>query len=296
MGLTQGTEYGSIGLECHAIYSDNFFEFVNMDLVINKELVMFDVETTGLSISKDFIIQITMIKFFPGKQGAKTAPAPVVKTRLINPTPEGIELMKKPNTAPHNIKWQDLVKEPTFKQIAKGMRQFLGNADLGGHNIRRFDIPMLREHFMRCGIIDWPGPNVRLVDTLALFQKLVPRNLVGAVAFFTSEQMNENAHDSEYDTRMTIKVLDGMLKWAPNLGHTTEELHQYSKPDVQGVDWNGHLILDSKSEIVFAKGRHKGAPIIDHPGYCKWMLVNDFPQDTKEAILNTYRLHKRKLP
>lgn len=266
-----------------------------MDLVIDKELIWFDLETTGLSVSKDRVIQLSMIKFFPAPKGSNVCPEPVVKTRLINPTPEGIEQMKKPNTAPHNIKWQDLKKAPTLKNISKQLRAFLGDADLGGHNIRKFDIPMLREEFIRIGINDWPGPNVRLIDTMALFTKLVPRSLSGSVSFFTNEQMNENAHDAEYDVRMTMKVLDGMLKWSPNLGNTTEELHVYSKPDVQGVDWNGHLVLDSKSDIVFARGKHKGEKIVDHPGYCKWMMANNFTQDTKEAIVNTFKLYQRQL-
>ena len=265
-----------------------------MDLIIDKEIVFFDVETTGLSISKDRIIQISMIKMFPSPSGKQAKP-PVVKTRLINPTEEGIYLMQRPNTAPHNINWQDLLKQPTFSQLAKSMRQFLGEADLGGHNIRNFDIPMLKEEFMRCGINDWPGPNVRLIDTFLLFTKLVPRSLEGAVRFFTNEQMNENAHDAEYDITMTMKVLDGMLNYAPDLGSTTEELHDFSKPDRQAVDWSGQLVFDSKTQVVFARGKHKGKRIIDHPGYCKWMLLEDFPQDTKLKIKETFRLHKKQL-
>lgn len=287
--------FSPIGQDPPAVYSDNFFYFVTMDLVIDKELVFFDLETTGLSITKDRIIQICMVKFFPAQPGSNITPDPVVKTRLINPGPEGIALMKQPNTAPHNIKWEDLLKQPTLKNISKQMRAFLGEADLAGHNIRRFDIPFLREEFLRIGISDWPGPNVRILDTLSMFSRLVPRNLAGAVRFFTNKEMNHNAHDAEYDVRMNIEVLEGMMKWSPDLGHTTEELHQFAKPDLDSVDWAGHFVVDSKSDIVFARGNNKGARIVDHPGYCKWMLANSFPEDTKIAITETFRMYKRNL-
>ena len=296
MGLRKGPKFKAIGIDGHAIYSNTFFNFISMDLVIDKELVFFDIETTGLSIAKDRIIQIAMIKFFPSPKGSNVGPKPIMKKRLVNPTEEGIYLMQQPNTAPHNIKWQDLEAEPTFKKIAKSMRSFLGKADLGGHNIRNFDIPMLREEFLRCGISDWPDPNARLVDTFMLFTKLIPRSLSGAVSFFTNQNMNENAHDAEYDINMTVQVLDGMLNYAPGMGNTTEELHDFAKPDAKAVDWSGVLVVDSKSDVVFARGKHKGKRVVDHPGYCKYIMANPYSQDTKNAIIETFKIYKRDFP
>ena len=284
----------SIGEDCPAIYNDNFFQFVHMNLIIDRELVWFDLETTGLSVSKDRVIQLCMIKFFPQTESGAMR-EPIVKTKLINPGPEGIELMKLPNTAPHNIKWEQLVDKATFRQYSKGMRQFLGNADLGGHNILNFDIPMLREEFMRCGINDWPPEHCRFIDTYRIFSKLIPRTLAGAVSFFTNDKMNEHAHDAEYDIRMTIKVLEGMLDYSTEFGNTTEELHQYTNADADGIDWNGYLIMDSKSQIVFNFGKHKGKRVIDHPDYCKWVMTHDYPADTKQALIKIFKLHNREI-
>ncbi|MBO6029961.1 MAG: 3'-5' exonuclease [Prevotella sp.] len=283
-----------------------------MKLNLTKPLIIFDLETTGLDLVKDRIIQISYIKVYPdGKEERGN--------ELINPE-RHIEPIITQLTG---ISDEDVKDKPTFKQIAQRLNdQFIGS-DFAGFNSNNFDIPLLAEEFLRAGI-DFDFSKCKLIDACSIFRKMERRNLAAAYKFYCGRKMEEDfeAHRADQDTEATYRVLMGQLdKYAPGVNEDPEKvlennmqaLADFSKMN-KNVDfagrivWNevkdadGKPVLDEKGEPklieVFNFGKYKGMSVSDvlkrDPGYYGWILQGDFTYNTKQ-VLTRIRLAEAKL-
>ena len=249
-----------------------------MNLKLKRPIIFFDLETTGVDTARDRIVEISMVKV--GVDGQKQ-----VKTRRINPEmPIPAEA-----TAVHGITDEDVKGEPTFKQIAKSLAQFIEGCDFGGFNSNRFDLPVLVEEFMRAGV-DVDFKRRKYVDVQNIFHKKEQRTLVAAYKFYCDKDL-ENAHSAEADTLATYEVLEAQIERYGDIGTTVEELAAFSTHN-ETVDFAGRIALDDKGEEVFTFGKYKGrsvAEIFDkEPSYYSWLINGDFPQYTKKIFTEIY--------
>ena len=283
-----------------------------MKLNLNKPLVIFDLETTGLDLVKDRVIQISYIKVYPdGKEERGD--------ELINPE-KHIEPIITQLTG---ISDETVKDKPTFKQLAQTLADKFAGSDFAGFNSNNFDIPLLAEEFLRAGI-DFDFSKSKLIDACAIFRKMERRNLASAYKFYCGRKMEENfeAHRADQDTEATYRVLMGQLdKYAPGanedpekvLENDMQKLAEFSKMN-KNVDFAGRIVwsevkdaagkpvLDEKGEPkmieVFNFGKYKGIPVIDalkrDPGYYGWILQGDFTYNTKQ-VLTRIRLAEAKL-
>lgn len=245
-----------------------------MNLQLKRPIIFFDLETTGVDTSKDRIVEISMVKV--GVDGTKQ-----VKTRRINPEmPIPAEA-----TAVHGITDDDVRDEPTFRQIAKSLAQFIEGCDFGGFNSNRFDLPVLVEEFMRAGVeVDFKRR--KFVDVQNIFHKKEQRTLVAAYKFYCDKDL-ENAHSAEADTLATYEVLEAQIERYGDIGTTVEELAEFSTHS-ESVDFAGRIALNDKGEEIFTFGKYKGQRVEDvfrrEPSYYSWMMDGDFPLYTKKVI------------
>lgn len=249
-----------------------------MNLKLKRPIIFFDLETTGVDTARDRIVEISMVKV--GVDGQKQ-----VKTRRINPEmPIPAEA-----TAVHGITDEDVKGEPTFKQIAKSLAQFIEGCDFGGFNSNRFDLPVLVEEFMRAGV-DVDFKRRKYVDVQNIFHKKEQRTLVAAYKFYCDKEL-ENAHSAEADTLATYEVLEAQIERYGDIGDTIEELAAFSTHN-ETVDFAGRIALDDKGEEVFTFGKYKGrrvAEVFDkEPSYYSWLINGDFPQYTKKIFTEIY--------
>ena len=283
-----------------------------MKLNLNKPLVIFDLETTGLDLVKDRVIQISYIKVYPdGKEERGN--------ELINPE-KHIEPIITQLTG---ISDEDVKDKPTFKQLAQTLADKFVGSDFAGFNSNNFDIPLLAEEFLRAGI-DFDFSKSKLIDACSIFRKMERRNLAAAYKFYCGRKMEEDfeAHRADQDTEATYRVLMGQLdKYAPGANEDPEKvldndmqmLAEFSKMN-KNVDFAGRIIwaevkdasgkpvLDEKGEPkmieVFNFGKYKGMPVIEalkrDPGYYGWILQGDFTYNTKQ-VLTRIRLAEAKL-
>lgn len=261
-----------------------FFKFVSMNIKLMRPLIFFDLETTGLSIAKDRICQLSFTKFFPDKD-------PEVKTKIINPTiPIPLESSKV-----HNIYDKDVKNAPKFIQFAESLAEQFEGCDIAGYNIINFDIPLMREEFLRAGV-DWPKVDVRFVDVYKLVALALPRKLSQVFEMFTDNDADQ-AHDAEYDNMMTVEVMDRLLnpKAIKISAHsdlfkdkTVEYLSELCKSDDNYADFAMKIAIDRAGEYVFNFGKHKGEKVTNYKGFCKWMLLQDFTEDTKNVIMKIF--------
>ena len=255
-----------------------------MNLQLKRPIIFFDLETTGVDTSNDRIVEISMIKV--GVDGSKQ-----IKTRRINP-----EMPIPPEaTAVHGITDEDVKDEPTFKQIAKSLAQFIEGCDFGGFNSNRFDLPVLVEEFMRAEVdVDFKRRNY--VDVQNIFHKKEQRTLVAAYKFYCDKDL-ENAHSAEADTMATYEVLEAQIERYGDIGNTVEELAAFSTHG-QTVDFAGRIALDDKGVEVFTFGKYKGRSVAEifekEPSYYAWLQNGDFPRYTKKIFTEIYvRLKQR---
>ena len=245
-----------------------------MNLKLNRPIVFFDLETTGVDSASDRIVEISMIKIeVDGKK--------IVKTRRINPECH----IPEEATAVHGITDEDVAGEPTFKQIAKSLAQFIEGCDFGGFNSNRFDLPLLVEEFMRAGV-DVDFRKRKFVDVQTIFHRKEQRTLVAAYKFYCDKDL-ENAHSAEADTMATYEVLEAQIARYPDIGSTVEELEEFSSNGAI-VDFAGRIALNDKGEEIFTFGKYKGCSVEEifrkEPSYYSWMMDGNFPQYTKKVI------------
>ena len=239
-----------------------------------KPIVFLDLETTGLSIAVDRIVELSYLKKMPDGEE-------VVKTYLINPT-----IPISPDaTRIHGISDQDVVGCPTFNDIAPELRENFENCDFAGFNSNKFDFPMLVEEFLRAGIdMDFKTPH--FIDVQVIFHKMEQRTLSAAYQFYCSKDL-ENAHSAEADVRATYEVMVAQLEKYSNLEDNVPALAEFSKVN-RNVDYLGRIVFNDKDIEVFNFGKYKGMSVENvfkvEPSYYNWMMNGDFPLYTKKVI------------
>ncbi|MBQ5614544.1 MAG: 3'-5' exonuclease [Tidjanibacter sp.] len=245
-----------------------------MKLNLKRPIVFFDLETTGVDISHDRIVEIAVVKVEPS--GDKE-----VKVRRINP---GMPIPPAA-TAVHGITDEDVKDSPRFEQIARSLYAFIEGCDLGGYNSNKFDVPMLAEEFLRAGVeVDFK--NRKFVDVQTIFHKKEQRTLSAAYMFYCGKEL-ENAHSASADTLATYEVLEAQLDRYPDLENDINFLAEYTSRD-RSVDYAGRIMLDDNDCEVFAFGKYKGQSVAEvfrkEPSYYDWMMKGDFPLYTKRVI------------
>ena len=243
-------------------------------LNLTRAIAFIDLETTGVSLSSDRIVEIAIIKILP--DGSRQ-----VKRKLINPEMP----IPKETSDIHGIT-DDMVKDaPTFKQAGNELKQFIENCDMGGYNSNRFDIPMLMEEFLRAGM-EVDLSKRRMIDVQHIFYTMEPRTLSAAYKFYCQKELID-AHSAEADVNATIDVLLSQLQRYPHLGNTVDSILN-SIGEEKIVDYARRFLFDDKGVEVFNFGKHKGRPVTDvlkaEPQYYDWMMRGDFPLHTKQKL------------
>ena len=252
-----------------------------MQLNLSRPICFFDLETTGVNISKDRIVEISILKVFPdGKEDHKTW--------LVNP---GIPIPKEV-TAIHGISDEDVADKPHFKEIAKEVHNWIKDSDLGGFNSNRFDIPLLAEELLRAEI-DFDMKNRVSVDVQTIYHKMEQRNLSAAYKFYCDEDLTD-AHSAAADTKATYEVLKAQIDKYDNLENSMKFLSEFSSRR-KFADFAGFITFNAKGEECFSFGKHKGRTVVEvleeEPGYFGWLLNADFPLYTKK-VLTSIRLRQ----
>jgi DNA polymerase-3 subunit epsilon len=245
-----------------------------MQLNLRNPLVFFDLETTGINIVKDRIVEISFVKVYPnGKEETKT--------RRINP---GMPIPPE-STAIHGISDEDVKNCPTFKEIAKSLAAQIEGCDLAGFNSNRFDIPMLAEEFLRAEV-DIDMSRRKFVDVQTIFHKMEQRTLAAAYKFYCGKDL-ENAHSAEADTVATYEILKAQLDRYPELQNDVSYLSQYSSYS-NNVDFAGRMVYNEKKEEVINFGKYKGQLVTEvlrnDPSYYSWIINGDFTLNTKKTL------------
>ena len=258
-----------------------------MQLNLKRPLVFFDLETTGLNVGKDRIVEISLLKIFPdGSQDSKTI--------LINP---GIHIPKECSEI-HGIYDHHVISKPRFEEVADEIDGFIQDADLAGYNSNKFDLPLLVEEFLRVG----KRFELRcryLIDVQNIYHKMEPRTLRAAYKFYCGTELTD-AHRAEADTRATYEVLKAQIEKYEDTEYedrfglkskpVVNDVSQLSKfsSDSRCVDLVGHIVFNDKDEEVFNFGKYKNKPVEEvfkiEPTYYSWMMNADFPLYTKEVI------------
>jgi DNA polymerase-3 subunit epsilon len=245
-----------------------------MNLELTKPLAFFDLETTGLNIASDRIVEISVVKIMPN--GDKE-----IKTKLINPT---IPISKE-SIGIHGISDEKVKNKATFKEVAKELNDFIAGCDLAGYNSNRFDIPLLAEEFLRAGI-DFDVKGRKLVDVQNIFHKMEQRTLVAAYKFYCNKDLT-NSHSAEADTTATYEILEAQIEKYADLKGDTNFLSEFSQM-TKNVDLLGRFVYDENNIAVFNFGKHKGKAVTEvlkkERGYFGWMMNGDFPLYTKKVL------------
>ena len=245
-----------------------------MKLNLKNPLVFFDLETTGLNIASDRIIEIAYLKVFPdGREESKTM--------RINP-----EMPISPGAmAVHGITNEELKDCPPFKEIAQSLANEFEGCDYAGYNSNKFDLPLLAEEFLRCEV-DFDLKKRKFVDVQVIFHKMEQRTLAAAYKFYCEKDL-ENAHSAEADTRATFEILKSQLDKYSNLENDVDKLSEFST-QVKSADFAGRIVYNDKNQEMFNFGKYKGVTVEDvfekDPAYYGWMMNNDFPLYTKNVL------------
>ena len=245
-----------------------------MNLKIKNPIIFIDLETTGINVSQDRIVELTYLKVEPNGNKCE-------RTIRINPEMH----IPEQASAIHGIKDEDVAQEPTFRQIATNLAQEFSGCDFAGYNSNQFDIPLLAEEFLRAGVeIDLKKR--KFIDVMVLFFKKEPRNLSAAYRFYCGKEI-VNAHSSAADINATYEILEAQLEKYGDLENSVEFLSEYSS-HTKNVDYAGRIVYDDKKREVFNFGKHKGVPVREvfkkEPSYYQWMMNGDFPLYTKRVI------------
>jgi DNA polymerase-3 subunit epsilon len=245
-----------------------------MKLNLKNPIIFFDLETTGINIASDRIVEISYLKV--DLNGNETS-----KTLRVNP---GIPIPEKV-TAIHGISNEDVKDAPTFNEVAKSLARDFEGCDLAGYNSVKFDIPLLAEEFLRAGVeIDLKRR--KFVDVQVIFMKMEPRTLSAAYKFFVNKELSD-AHSAEADTQATYEVLQAQLDRYANLENDVGKLAEFSA-HTRNVDFAGRIVYNEDDVEVFNFGKYKGQPVREvlerDPGYFGWMMNGDFPLYTKKVL------------
>ncbi len=257
-----------------------------MKLNLKVPLCFFDLETTGVNISQDRILEIAVIKVMPNGDMLR-------KSNILNPT---IPISKE-STAIHGLSDDDVRDKPTFKEVAKEYAKFMEGADLSGFNILKFDVPILVEEFLRADV-DFDYGRKRIIDAQKIYHMMEKRNLPAAYQFYCNKEL-ENSHSAEADTQATMEVLfaqvekyenqiakDGLGNLVGVIKNDMEELNKLTSSDL--IDLAGRMVRNGKGQVLFNFGKHRNKPVLavlkEEPSYYDWMMNGDFPLDTKRKL------------
>ena len=245
-----------------------------MELKLTRPICFFDLETTGIDVVKDRIVEISIFKVFPN--GNKES-----KTWLVNPTIP----IPAFATAVHGITNEKVANEPTFKELASQVHAMIKDSDLAGFNSDRFDIPLLAEELLRSEV-DFDMKNRVSVDVQTIFHKKEERTLSAAYKFYCNQSL-ENAHSAEADTMATYEILKAQLDRYGDLDNDMKTLADYTTRK-KSVDFAGFIALNNEGKEIFTFGKHKGAlvdEVLDkEPGYFSWIQNAEFPLYTKKVL------------
>ena len=248
-----------------------------MILQLNKPIVFFDLETTGIKVAVDRIVEISILKIFPN--GNKES-----KTWLVNPT----ILIPEETTLIHGITNEKVVNEPTFSELADDIYKLIENCDLAGFNSNKFDIPLLAEEFLRVGI-EFNMKNRKAIDIQNIFHKLEQRTLIAAYKFYCDKELT-NAHSAKADTNATYEILLAQLDKYSELENNIDFLSDFSERGGKFADLAGFIRYNQKGEEVLSFGKYRDITLKqiwnDNPGYFSWIKQADFPLYTKNIMNN----------
>jgi DNA polymerase-3 subunit epsilon len=248
-----------------------------MSLQILHPLAIIDLETTGIDLSTDKIIEIAIVKLTPDGTIQK-------KRKIVNPQ----KPIPKASSSVHGITDEMVKDAPTFKQVANEIKQFLTSCDLGGYNSNRFDIPMLVEEFLRAGL-EFSMEGRKLIDVQKIFHMMEQRTLSAAYKFYCNKVL-ENAHSAEADAHATLEILHAQIERYPQLGLTLETILNCIGED-DCIDFARRMIKVDGIE-VFNFGKHKGKPVEEilrmEPQYYDWMMKGDFSLNTKQKLTEIF--------
>ena len=245
-----------------------------MNLDLKKPIVFFDLETTGINIENDKIVEISILKVFPN--GNKES-----KTWLVNPEME----IPQGSIDVHGITNEKVATEPTFKELASKVNEMIAGCDLAGFNSNRFDIPLLAEELMRAGI-DFDMKNRKAIDVQVIFHKKEQRTLSAGYQFYCEKEL-EGAHGAEADTNATYEILLAQLTKYKDIGNTVDALSEYSTHGKR-ADFAGFILMNEEDQEIFSFGKYKGRTVVEvlkeNPGYNNWIQNADFPLYTKKVL------------
>jgi len=248
-----------------------------MNLTLDKPIVFFDLETTGVKIASDRIVEISILKLLPN--GNKES-----KTWLVNPTipiPQETIMI-------HGITNEKIINEPTFAELANEIYKLIENCDLAGFNSNKFDIPLLAEEFLRIGI-EFDMTNRKAIDIQNIFHKLEQRTLVAAYKFYCNKDLT-NAHSAKADTIATYEILLAQLDKYDQLENNVNFLSEFSEQGGKFVDMAGFIRFNQKGEEVLSFGKYRDITLLkiwnENPGYFSWIQQADFPLFTKNIMKN----------
>ena len=268
-----------------------------MELNLRRPLLFFDIESTGLNIPSDSIVELSFVKVFPGGEDK-------VRTWRVKPWDYEKKCQRpmNPEASKVNGITDDMLRdEPTFYEISDEVARWLENSDLAGFNSSKFDLPMLAEEFERVKLagkdlhVDLHAP--LMVDVQSIYHTMEPRNLKAAYRFYCGGEDFENAHSAEADTIATYKVLKAQLDRYDTLKNDVKALSAYIPK--RYVDFSGQLIYDDKGEVLINFGKHKGKTAREvyksEPSYFAWVRQGKFSLDTKAQFARLEEQFKREM-
>ncbi|MBP5189831.1 MAG: 3'-5' exonuclease [Bacteroidales bacterium] len=269
-----------------------------MKLNLTKPIVFFDLETTGVQVGSDHIVQICLLKVMPDGGESDV-------TYLVRPADDKGNTLPIPpeSTAIHHITDAMVAQQPSFRQLAPTVAEFIGDADLAGYNSNKFDVPLLVEEFLRAGV-EFSLEKRHLIDVQNIFHRMEPRTLIAAYKFYCGKDL-DGAHSADADTKATYEVLKAQLDRYEGVSFTdrdgvvstpivndVEALSNFTG-NPQWADLVGHIGYDKQHREVFNFGKHKGKTLEQvfkiEPAYYDWMMKADFPLSTKQVVMLVQR-------